>query len=106
MVLTRARTHKLSVVARGKIPDRPAHPVRAKDRLRQAGLLAPGSSPAQPSQDLSVQVAYGEQGSPVTVAGAAPDYELRCSLPGSLFIPSLGTCRAMKLDRDPNGGKW
>jgi adenosylcobinamide kinase / adenosylcobinamide-phosphate guanylyltransferase len=42
-------------------------------------------------------VARGEQGSPVTVAGAAPDGGPSGPVPGSLFIPSLGTCRGVAL---------
>ena len=75
--------------------DHPEHPVRTKDRPRQAGLLAPGSrqSPRLPGR-FTQPVARWDDRSPVTVAGTAPDYRSTLQRPGSLLFPVKETCRA------------
>ena len=90
-----ARTTPMDVVTRGKTLDHPAHPVRMKDRQRQAGLLAPGSPRSTAFPDAGIQWRDGR-----TLAGhscgGSPGSRI-APLPDSLLIPSLGTCRAASL---------
>ena len=85
-----ARSPTLS--SREEIPRSPGTP-RPRDGSTASGR-SPGSrviTRASPSRINSSGMR--DANSPVTVAGAAPDGGPLRPLPGSLFIPSLGTCR-------------
>lgn len=85
------------VVTRGKTLDHAEHPVRAKDRLRLAGLLAPGS--ARPLRLPSQMSGQWHMERPLTGHSCGDSRGLQgfSLIPRSLLIPSLGTKRAIPL---------